>query len=103
MLCFVLPRISTESYFLCLVSHVIWDFLVGARNLKFWCVFMILLSLYIFSVAVSRCEDLRFIINVFRLRVLNVPLSHLRAQELELCAIESRIGTVLTSPLTMFI
>ena len=58
---------------------------------------------YIFSVAVSRCEDLRFIINVFRLRVLNVPLSHLRAQELELCAIESRIGTVLTSPLTMFI
>ena len=107
MLCFVLPRISTESYFLCLVSHVIWDFLVGARNLKFWSVFMILPlqvhQFYIFSVAVSRCEDLRFIINVFRLRVLNVPLSHLRAQELELCAIESRIGTVLTSPLTMFI
>ena len=98
MLCFVLPRISTESYFLCLVSHVIWDF---------WSVFMILPlqvhQFYIFSVAVSRCEDLRFIINVFRLRVLNVPLSHLRAQELELCAIESRIGTVLTSPLAMFI
>ena len=72
-----------------------------------WSVFMILPlqvhQFYIFSVAVSRCEDLRFIINVFRLRVLNVPLSHLRAQELELCASKSRIGTVLTSPLTMFI
>ena len=35
----------------------------------------------------QKFEDLRFIINVFRLRVLNVPLSHLGAQELELSAI----------------
>ena len=45
--------------------------------------FFMILPLYVSQ----KFEDLRFIINVFRLRVLNVPLSHLGAQELELSAI----------------